>query len=178
MSIIDRLRNSTRALPRRVKATACSSLRRQFRQRRASIALVGAAVIAMLTGLAAVAVDLGTAYLAKVGDQRAADSAAFAGALGLYCDRVAGRDRRDERGGRQSRDAGRACRGHGDRHAGRLAQWKRQPRAAGDDDHGGAAIYGEGVPEQRDAVGARPPAPRLSREHRLASSRCRPAEPD
>jgi hypothetical protein len=51
------------------------------RQRRASIALVGAAVIAMLVSLGAVAVDLGTAYLAKVSDQRAADSAAYAGAL-------------------------------------------------------------------------------------------------
>jgi hypothetical protein len=51
------------------------------RRRRASIALVGAAVIAMLASLAAVAVDLGTAYLAKVSDQRAADSAAYAGAL-------------------------------------------------------------------------------------------------
>lgn len=48
---------------------------------RASIALVGAAVIAMLGGLGAVAVDLGTAYLAKVADQRAADSTAYAGAL-------------------------------------------------------------------------------------------------
>ena len=37
-------------------------------ERRASIALVGAAVIAMLAGLGAVAVDLGTAYLAKVAD--------------------------------------------------------------------------------------------------------------
>ena len=50
-------------------------------RRRASIALVGAAVIAMLAGMAAVAVDLGTAYLAKVADQRTADSAAYAGAL-------------------------------------------------------------------------------------------------
>jgi hypothetical protein len=51
------------------------------RERRASIALIGGAVIAMLATMAAVAVDLGTAYLAKVGDQRAADSAAYAGAL-------------------------------------------------------------------------------------------------
>jgi hypothetical protein len=51
------------------------------RQKRASIALVGAAVIAVLTSMAAVAVDLGTAYLAKVSDQRVADSAAYAGAL-------------------------------------------------------------------------------------------------
>ena len=49
--------------------------------RRASIALVGAAVIATLASLTAVAVDLGTAYLAKVTDQRSADSAAYAGAL-------------------------------------------------------------------------------------------------
>jgi hypothetical protein len=35
----------------------------------------------MLAGLGAVAVDLGTAYLAKVADQRAADSAAYAGGL-------------------------------------------------------------------------------------------------
>jgi hypothetical protein len=53
----------------------------RLRERRASIALVGAAVIAMLAGLGAVAVDLGTAYLAKVADQRAADSTAYAGAL-------------------------------------------------------------------------------------------------
>ncbi len=46
------------------------------RHRRASIALVGGAVIAVLASLTAVAVDLGTAYLAKVSDQRAADSAA------------------------------------------------------------------------------------------------------
>ena len=52
-----------------------------LRSRRASIALVGAAVISMLSGMAAVAVDLGTAYLAKVADQRVADSAAYAGAL-------------------------------------------------------------------------------------------------
>jgi hypothetical protein len=51
------------------------------RQRRASIALVGAAVITMLASLAAVAVDLGTGYLAKVSNQRGADSAAYAGAL-------------------------------------------------------------------------------------------------
>jgi uncharacterized membrane protein len=51
-------------------------------QRRASIAaLLGAAAIVLLAGLAAVAVDLGTAYLAKVADQRAVDSAAHAGAL-------------------------------------------------------------------------------------------------
>jgi hypothetical protein len=49
--------------------------------RRASIALVGAAVIAVLAAMAAVSVDLGTAYLAKVADQRAADSTAYAGAL-------------------------------------------------------------------------------------------------
>ena len=49
--------------------------------RRASIALIGGAAIAMLVVLAAVAIDLGTAYLAKVADQRAADSAAYAGAL-------------------------------------------------------------------------------------------------
>jgi hypothetical protein len=53
----------------------------RMQERRASIALVGAAVIAMLAGLGAVAVDLGTAYLAKVADQRAADSAAYAGGL-------------------------------------------------------------------------------------------------
>ena len=53
----------------------------RLRERRASIALVGAAVIAMLAGLGAVAVDLGTGYLAKVADQRAADSTAYAGAL-------------------------------------------------------------------------------------------------
>jgi len=51
------------------------------RQRRASIALVGGAVIGMLATMAAVAVDLGTGYLAKVADQRFADSAAYAGAL-------------------------------------------------------------------------------------------------
>jgi len=51
------------------------------RKRRASIAIVGGAVIAMLATMAAVAVDLGNAYLAKVDDQRAADSAAYAGAL-------------------------------------------------------------------------------------------------
>lgn len=55
--------------------------RGRLQERRASIALVGAAVIAMLAGLGAVAVDLGTAYLAKVADQRAADSTAYAGAL-------------------------------------------------------------------------------------------------
>jgi len=49
--------------------------------RRASIALIGAAVIGMLAAMAAVAVELGTGYLAKVADQRAADSAAYAGAL-------------------------------------------------------------------------------------------------
>ncbi|HEY1588700.1 MAG TPA: pilus assembly protein TadG-related protein, partial [Rhodanobacter sp.] len=54
---------------------------RRLHDSRASIALVGAAVIAMLAGLGAVAVDLGTAYLAKVADQRAADSSAYAGAL-------------------------------------------------------------------------------------------------
>jgi hypothetical protein len=53
----------------------------RLRERRGSIALVGAAVIAMLAGLGAIAVDLGTAYLAKVADQRAADSTAYAGAL-------------------------------------------------------------------------------------------------
>jgi hypothetical protein len=51
------------------------------RQRRASIAVLGGAVIAMLGSLAAVSVDLGTAYLAKVSNQHAADSAAYAGAL-------------------------------------------------------------------------------------------------
>jgi len=51
------------------------------RQRRASIAVVGGAVIGTLATMAAVAVDLGTGYLAKVADQRAADSAAYAGAL-------------------------------------------------------------------------------------------------
>jgi hypothetical protein len=51
------------------------------RQRRASIALVGAAAIAMLVSMGAVAVDLGTAYVARVTDQRVADSAAFAGGL-------------------------------------------------------------------------------------------------
>jgi hypothetical protein len=50
-------------------------------QRRASIALVGIAVIGALAALTAVAVDLGTGYLAKVTNQRTADSAAFAGAL-------------------------------------------------------------------------------------------------
>jgi hypothetical protein len=49
--------------------------------KRASIALVAAAVIAVLASLAAVAVDLGGAYLEKVGDQRTADSAAYAGGL-------------------------------------------------------------------------------------------------
>jgi hypothetical protein len=52
-----------------------------LRQRQASIALVGGAVIAVLAGLTAVAVDLGTAYLAKLTNQRAADSSAYAGAL-------------------------------------------------------------------------------------------------
>ena len=51
------------------------------RQRRASIAVLGGAVIAMLASLAAVSVDLGTAYLSKVSNQHAADSAAYAGAL-------------------------------------------------------------------------------------------------
>ena len=51
------------------------------RRRRASIALIGAAVLGMLASVTAVAVDLGTAFLAKVSDQRAADSAAYAGAL-------------------------------------------------------------------------------------------------
>jgi hypothetical protein len=51
------------------------------RERRASIAVVGGVVIAMLASMAAVAVDLGNGYLAKVADQRFADSAAFAGAL-------------------------------------------------------------------------------------------------
>ena len=55
--------------------------RRPMRQNRASMAVLGAAVIAMLTGLAAIGVDLGTAYLAKVAAQRGADSAAYAGAL-------------------------------------------------------------------------------------------------
>ena len=50
-------------------------------QRRASIALVGIAVIGALAALTAVAVDLGTGYLAKVTNQRTADSAAYAGAL-------------------------------------------------------------------------------------------------
>jgi hypothetical protein len=50
-------------------------------QNRASIALVGAAVIAMLISMAALAVDLGTLYLAKTAGQRTADSAAYAGAL-------------------------------------------------------------------------------------------------
>ncbi len=48
---------------------------------RASIAVVGAAVIAVLVGMAAIAVDLGTGYLSKVANQRAADSIAYAGAL-------------------------------------------------------------------------------------------------
>jgi hypothetical protein len=52
-----------------------------MRQSRSSIALVGAAVIAALVGLAAVSVDLGNFYVARVSDQRAADSAAYAGAL-------------------------------------------------------------------------------------------------
>jgi hypothetical protein len=52
-----------------------------MRQRRASIAVLGAAVIGMLSAMAAVAVDLGTAYLSKVASQRTADSAAYAGAL-------------------------------------------------------------------------------------------------
>jgi hypothetical protein len=51
------------------------------RGRTASIALLGAAVIGMLGGMAAVAVDLGAAYLAKVSNQRVADAAAYAGAL-------------------------------------------------------------------------------------------------
>jgi len=51
------------------------------RERRASIALVGGAVIGMLASLAAVAVDLGRGYLAQTADQRTADSAAYAGAL-------------------------------------------------------------------------------------------------
>jgi len=51
------------------------------RERRASIALVGGVVIAMLGSMAAVAVDLGNGYLAKVADQRFADGAAYAGAL-------------------------------------------------------------------------------------------------
>lgn len=51
------------------------------RGRRASIALVGAVVVGGLAGLTAIAVDLGTGYLAKVSDQRVADSAAYAGAL-------------------------------------------------------------------------------------------------
>jgi hypothetical protein len=51
------------------------------RQRRGSIALVAGVVIAGLASMTAVAVDLGTVYLAKVGNQRVADSAAFAGAL-------------------------------------------------------------------------------------------------
>ena len=52
-----------------------------MRQSRSSIALVGATVIAALVGLAAVGVDLGNSYVARVSDQRAADSAAYAGAL-------------------------------------------------------------------------------------------------
>jgi len=47
----------------------------------ASMALLGAAVIAMMGSMAAVAVDLGSAYLAKVSNQRVADAAAYAGAL-------------------------------------------------------------------------------------------------
>ncbi len=58
-----------------------AAISRASPRQRASIALVGAAVIAMLASLAAVGVDLGTAYLAKVSDQRTADSAAYAGAL-------------------------------------------------------------------------------------------------
>ena len=49
--------------------------------RRGGVALLGGAVIAMLTAMAAVGVDLGSAYQAKVADQRVADSAAYAGAL-------------------------------------------------------------------------------------------------
>jgi len=52
-----------------------------MREQRASIAVLGGAVIAMLATLAAVAVDLGTAYLARVSNQRTADSAAYAGGL-------------------------------------------------------------------------------------------------
>ncbi len=57
------------------------SMRRRDNPRRASIALVAAAVIATLATMAGVSIDLGSAYLAKVADQRAADSAAYAGGL-------------------------------------------------------------------------------------------------
>ncbi len=50
--------------------------------KRASVALLGAAAISMLTAMAAVGVDLGAAYQAKAVNQRIADSAAYAGALG------------------------------------------------------------------------------------------------
>ena len=68
-------------LARRLKRIAGALGPGVARQHRASIALVGGAVIAALVGVTAVAVDLGTAYLAKVTDQRTADSAAYAGAL-------------------------------------------------------------------------------------------------
>jgi hypothetical protein len=45
------------------------------------MALIGVAVIAMLASVAAFAVDLGTAYLAKGTNQRVADGAAYSGAL-------------------------------------------------------------------------------------------------
>ena len=45
------------------------------------MALLGAAVIGVLISMAAVAVDLGSAYLARLTDQRAADTAAYAGGL-------------------------------------------------------------------------------------------------
>ena len=52
-----------------------------MRARTASIALLAAAGIAMMGGMAAIAVDLGAGYLANVSNQRVADAAAYAGAL-------------------------------------------------------------------------------------------------
>jgi hypothetical protein len=77
---VARVRGFAAALARRWRMVAPpgSSI---ARDQRASIALVGGVVIAMLTGLAAVAVELGRGYLTQMAEQRTADSAAYAGAL-------------------------------------------------------------------------------------------------
>ncbi len=89
----DRVMSTVPATSNQQRAARLRNLRRRLRRAaggigsgitrdtHASIALVGGAVIAVLVSLTAVAVDLGTAYLAKVDDQRTADSAAYAGAL-------------------------------------------------------------------------------------------------
>ncbi len=143
--------------------------------RRASIALVGAAVIATLASLTAVAVDLGTAYLAKVTDQRSADSAAYAGALAYN---ASGSAATMNVGRRQPCRAERPARRRGGRQPGRLAQRRRQQRRGGDRDHHVAALPGRDIPEQDDSVGVGDllcggQAERIGLHHRAAAESLR-----